>query len=185
MNEKDILDLEKSFDVLKTSINLNNPKDRLAFSLSNSIDDVLLEWGDIVYKIEHKKMSQIESSDFRKLSKVFDIMWDLYKFCIKNGPEFIDRISEESKYVWSRARDIAHTFYENKVKIHPDRSSYKLASDTSKVDLLEELKIYLTNEEKENVIKLLEEVKNKKVSKSTVCNQWMADDKYCYWLTDV
>jgi hypothetical protein len=87
----------------------------------------------------------------------------LYKNCVKNRPEFIDKISEESKAVWIGAREVAHTFYENKIKIDDSRKPFKLAGDTQKIELLEELKTYLTNEEKESVVKILEENKNKKI----------------------
>lgn len=188
MNEKDILDLEKSFDVLKVSLNSNDSKGELASNLNNSIDDFLIDCSAIVEEISEKKMSQLGSDDFKKLSKIFDIMWDLYKKCVKNRPEFIDKISEESKAVWTGAREVAHTFYENKIKIDDSRKPFKIAGDSQKLELLEELKTYLTNEERESVVKILEENKNKKIyqpDSNDEVNQWMANDNYSHWLTDV
>ncbi|MEI8253645.1 MAG: hypothetical protein WCG25_08125 [bacterium] len=74
MNEKDILDLEKSFDVLKVSLNSNDSKGELTSNLNNSIDDFLIDCSAIVEEISEKKMSQLGSDDFKKLSKIFDIM---------------------------------------------------------------------------------------------------------------
>jgi hypothetical protein len=74
MIEKDILDLEKSFDLLKVSLNSNDSKDKLLSNLRDSIDDFLIDCSAIVEEISEKKMSQLGSSDFKKLSKIFDIM---------------------------------------------------------------------------------------------------------------
>ena len=187
MNEKDIFDLEESFDVLKSSLGKGS-KPEILTVLNDSIDDFLIDCGAIVEWIAEKKMSLLWSHDFKKLGKIFDIMWELFKKCVKDRPEFIDKISEESKSVWISAREIAHTIYENKIKIDDSRKPFKLTGDVQKLDFLEELKTYLTHEEKENVVRLLEDAKNKKTVEITVddkFNQWMANSSYIHWLTDV
>ena len=197
MNEEIILDvsnLEDALKNLKKWLNTNT-SNNIASSLNSSLDGFLLDCHVIIEDIEDKPASMVWINDFRTLSKIFDIMWDLYKECVKKNPELISKLSIEVEELWKNARWIANTIYEKQVQHNSnDRVPYKIAQSKEKNNFLEEIKTYLTDENKKQAIESLEKAKPiiKKIQKAQKTkkppeddnNKWMANDDYSHWLTD-
>lgn len=187
-DKESISKLEESLDDLKVSLD-SNVSDTIASSFNDSLDDFLIDCHVIIEEIGEKKMSMVWINDFKALSKLFDIMWELFKECIKKNPELITKLSQDANELWKNAREIGNTVYKTKIQDNNDRTPYNVANNEEKISFLEEIKTYLTDEEKKQISKLLKEAKkiidSRKEYVPDVQEQtWMANDKYVHWLTD-